>query len=58
MEQLERESKRWEMVDNYEKKLKEREDMGVMNQRLGLKRTANSNGYTVDHADWLTTPSL
>ena len=44
IEQLERESKRWEMVENYEKKLKDREETGLTNQRLGLKRTANSNG--------------
>ena len=44
VEQLERESKRGEVVESYENKLKERENFGVMNQRLGLKRTANSNG--------------
>ena len=33
------------MVEQYQQKLKDREDYSVNNQRLGLKRTANTNGY-------------
>jgi hypothetical protein len=32
------------MVENYQQKLKEREDYGVTNQKLGIKKTANTNG--------------
>jgi len=38
------------MVEQYQNKLKEREDYTHTNQKLGIKRTANSNGYLLSHS--------
>lgn len=48
---MERENKRWEVVEHYQQKLKEREEFSVNNQLQGLKRTANSNGYICNESD-------
>lgn len=47
VELLERENTRWEAVESQQQRLKQREEQLVTNQRLGLKRTANSNGYII-----------
>jgi hypothetical protein len=45
-------------VEDYNQKLKDREEYGVMNQVMGAKRTANSNGYFTPYQVSPTTPSL
>jgi hypothetical protein len=58
VEVLERENKRWEVVENYQNKMKERDEYSAVNQIMGVKRTANSNGYSPSYPDSPTTPSL
>ena len=41
---MERENKRWEQVETQQNKVKEREEYSAVNQIMGAKRVANSNG--------------
>ena len=42
---LDRENQRWQQVENQQNKVKERDEFSAVNQIMGAKRVANSNGY-------------
>lgn len=44
VEVLERDNKHWEQVENQQNKVKERNEFSAVNQIMGAKRVANSNG--------------
>lgn len=44
MQFLDRENSRWEQAEQQQMRARQREEASAQNHRLGLKRTANSNG--------------
>lgn len=46
VEQLERDSRRWDAVENGIREAERRRQRDTEGQRLGIRKTANTNGYT------------